>query len=113
MKKLLSENRGCFKAIAFYLLAMSIIAVFGIGLATWREHNPAEYCDLVNSDVLPKVCKLRYPILDKEEIKILKIENEELKEKINSLENRLEDVKDVLQNGKNDNWQPDPIRIEY
>lgn len=73
--------------------------------------NDYVYCDEVNA--IPAVCKLRFPILNTEEIKKLTTENEELKDKINELQNRLNDVQDVLENGKDDNWEPDPAQIDF
>lgn len=70
-------------------------------------------CGTLSADVLPKVCKLYYPILNKDEIKKVIKENEELKEKVSELENRLDDLKDVLENGKEDNWEPDPPEIDF
>jgi hypothetical protein len=70
-------------------------------------------CETLSADVLPKVCKLYYPILNKDEIKKVIKENEELKFRILELEGRVEDIKDVAENGKQDDWEPDPPEIDF
>lgn len=93
-------------SVLFWLPLMAIV------IYTGRKDN-YEYCDAIQNVALPKVCKLRYPILNTEEIKRITAENSELKEKISALQNRLDDLKDVLENGKEDNWEPDPIQRDY
>lgn len=75
-------------------MAMSIIAIIGISAAIWREHNPVKFCDeLVQENIKeynPIACRLRYPILNAEEIQALKNENTKLKEQIMEYESQLE-----------------------
>lgn len=94
-----------FLGAALFWIPLMVIIIY------CSNKNDYVFCDEVNT--IPIVCKLRYPILNTEEIKKLAIENEELKDKINELQNRLDDVKDVLENGKDDNWEPDPVQIDF
>lgn len=93
-------------ATLFWLPLIAIVVYSG-------NRNNYEYCDKVSPNSLPKICKLQYPIMNTAEIKQLTKENEELQSKVRQLETRLEDLKDVLENGKEDNWEPDPVQSDY
>ena len=104
------ENKNIllsFLGAALFWIPLMVIIVYS------GHKNNYEYCDTINADILPAVCKLRYPVLNTEEISKLKEENENLKTKIRLLETRLEEVKDVLDNGKEDRWEADPIQRDY
>ena len=92
---------------------MCVIAVIGVGLSIWKENNPQRFCDEISDVKTPITCRLRYPILNKEEIKKAIDENEVLKEKNRELENKLDELKNVFEYGIEDNWQPEPMEIEY
>lgn len=95
---------------------MSIIIVAAIGLSVWREHNPAKYCDeLIQKNIesyKPVVCRLRYPILNIQEIRQLKDENEQLKEKILDLEYKLKNI-DSAANNEEEITGPELMQIDY
>ena len=94
-------------AALFWIPVILIIAYSGY-------RNNIEYCDKINNDTIPRICKLRYPILDLEEIKKLKRENEKLKNEVSELQYKLDDIKDTINDEKDpDNWQPDPIQRDY
>lgn len=95
---------------SFLGAALFWIPLIALIVYTGNKNNYI-YCDEVNT--MPAVCKLRYPILNTEEIKRITAENSELKDEVNALQNRLDDLKDVLENGKEDNWEPDPIQRDF
>jgi hypothetical protein len=105
------KGKDIFLGFLGFILFLSPIIL----IIAYSEYNKRNYesCELLNADVLPKVCKLSYPILKSDEIKKIKTENEELKFRVSELEQRIEDIKDVTENGKEDNWEPDPPQINY
>lgn len=113
-KKLLEqENFGCVTAIAIYILFMCFLCAVFQGINIWKERNPIVYCEDIKKVNIPRTCLLKFPIMNADEIIELRKQNEELELKISELENKLDDVKDVLENGKQENWEPEPMQIDY
>lgn len=98
--KIDNDTKGCITSFLLYMLGLGIIALFILALNAWGQRNPVNYCDELNQELIsknsPKVCKLRYPIMDIEEIKELKQKNKKLDDKNLDLEFRMEDIKDNI-----------------
>lgn len=109
--------KGCYKAIAFYILVMGIIVIIGILLAIWREHNPAKFCDELTQENIkeynPIVCRLRYPILNIQEIQTLKGENDALKEQVLTLEYQLENIRNTVYGIEPEIYGQELMQIDY
>lgn len=80
------ERKGCFIALGIYIIIIMSLGIAFQVFNDWVTRHPKAYCDEIDTSKVqeynPKVCKLRYPILNSEEIKNLKKENEELKTNI-------------------------------
>lgn len=111
-----NDLKSCLTSVILYFIGLGLILFCFFALGIWQERNPVKFCDEIEQNKIetyePKACKLRYPILNTDEIKRIKSENEELHNRVRELEIRLDDVKDVLENGKEDNWEPDPIQYD-
>lgn len=94
------ENKGCITSFVLYMLGLGFIVAFILALNTWGQRNPVEYCDELSQELISKnnvkVCKLRYPILNTDEIKAIKEKNKKLEEKNDDLEFSLDDIKDNI-----------------
>lgn len=93
-----------------------IILAFGI-FGEWRDHNPITFCDEIENSKVDeyntRVCKLRYPILNTEEIKTLKEKNEELETEITSLKIKIENINKAINDEIDDDWEPDPPERDF
>ena len=94
------EDKGCITSFALYMLGLGFITAFILALNTWGQRNPVGYCDELEQELIDKnnikVCKLRYPILNIEEVKELKGKNKKLNDKNTDLEFRLDEIKDNI-----------------
>lgn len=112
------QIKGCLTSLAIYVLFLGVVLLCFLALSTWKERHPVNFCDETEQDKIeeysPKICKLRYPILNADEIKALKNKNEELEDKVSELEYKLKDIKDTIEDEKEpDNWQPDPPQRDF
>lgn len=112
-----NDLKSCLTSVILYFIGLGAILFCFFVLGIWNERHPVKYCDELKQDEIkeysPKVCNLRYPILNIEDTNKIRKENEELKDKVLELEDKLDDIKDVMENEKEDNWEPDPPEIDF
>lgn len=94
------EDKGHIISIALYAVFIGIIIFAIFAFNYWGERHPVDFCDNLEQEYISKhnakVCKLRYPILNAEEIKALKEENKKLENKNYDLEDKLDSIEIYL-----------------
>lgn len=111
----MENKKGCLISLGIYILFIMALGLAFRIFDDWSDRHPVKFCDEIKEvkDSSPIVCKLRYPMLNSEEIQNIKKENEDLKVKNFILQSKIENIDKSIKDDIEDNWQPDLPQIDY